>query len=453
MSDYTLYALIILAIGLVIGYLFGKMSGAKSDNFVSKQDLEHNYVLKVLKNESDNQLYLAKKEIEVKNQNFVLLNKDVAALEQMNINLEEKLNFQKLEVETLQKKFQTEFQNVANAILEEKSQRFTSQNSVNMEALLAPLREKITTFESNIDKKFTEDLKERVSLKTEIELLRTLNSQLSTDAHNLSTALRGDSKVQGDWGEMHLEMLLEKAGLQRNIHFDIQTDFVDIDGQHKRPDCIIRLPGEKSMVIDSKVSLTHFAKHITETDANKKELFLKQHVESVKGHIKNLESKKYAQLYQINTLDYVILFMPLENAFSMAQQHDPKIFSDALDRNILIVTPTTLLATMRTVSFIWSQEKQTKNVLEIAQQSGLLYDKFVNFITDLKDIGAKLDAAQGSYHSALNKLNDSRKFGDTLIGRAERIKQLGAKASKSLPPDMLNEDISLFSETAKQLDA
>ncbi len=443
MSDYTLYALIILAIGLVVGYLFGKMSANKSDNFVSKQVLETDYVHKALKNDTDNQLYLVKKELEIKNQNFVLINKDVAALEQMNINLEEKLNLQKAEVEALQKKFQIEFQNVANAILEEKSQRFTSQNNVNMEALLAPLREKINAFETNIDKKFTEDLKERVSLKTEIELLRTLNSQLSTDAHNLSTALRGDSKVQGDWGEMHLEMLLEKAGLQRNIHFDMQTDFVDVDGQHKRPDCVVRLPGEKCLVIDSKVSLTHFSKHITEIDSVKKEQFLKQHIESVKTHIKNLESKKYAQLYQISTLDYVILFMPLENAFSIAQQADPKIFSDALDRNILIVTPTTLLATMRTVSFIWSQEKQTKNVLEIAQQSGLLYDKFVGFITDLKDIGSKLDSAQESYHGALNKLNDSRKFGDTLIGRAERIKQLGAKASKSLPSDMLNEDITV----------
>ena len=453
MPDYTLYALIILAIGLVVGYLFGKMSAHKSDDFVSKQVLESEYVHKALKNDTDNQLYLVKKELEIKNQNFVLINKDVAALEQMNINLEEKLNLQKAEVEALQKKFQIEFQNVANAILEEKSQRFTSQNIVNMEALLAPLREKINAFETNIDKKFTEDLKERVSLKTEIELLRTLNSQLSTDAHNLSTALRGDSKVQGDWGEMHLEMLLEKAGLQRGTHFDMQTDFVDADGQHKRPDCVILLPGKKCLLIDSKVSLTHFSKHITESDAAKKEQFLKQHVESVKAHIKNLESKNYAQLYQISTLDYVILFMPLENAFSLAQQAYPKIFSDALDRNILIVTPTTLLATMRTVSFIWSQEKQTKNVLEIAQQSGLLYDKFVGFISDLKDIGLKLQGAQESYHSALNKLNDSKKFGDTLIGRAERIKQLGAKASKSLPPDLLNDDFSNFSESDEQLDA
>lgn len=432
MTDFTLYAFIALGIGLVLGFLIGKMSANRTNNFISKEVVANDYVFKELKTQSDNNLMLVKKELEIKNQNFVLLNKDVAALEQMNINLEEKLNHQKTEVESLQKKFQTEFQNVANAILEDKSQRFTSQNSLNMEALLAPLREKITLFEANIDKKFTEDLKERVSIKTEIELLRTLNAQLSTEAHNLSTALRGDSKVQGDWGEMHLEMLLEKAGLQRNIHFDMQTDFVDADGQHKRPDCIIRLPGEKCLVVDSKVSLTHFSKHITELDSVKKEQFLKQHVESVKAHIKNLESKKYAQLYQLSTLDYVILFMPLENAFSMAQQADPKIFSDALDRNILIVTPTTLLATMRTVSFIWSQEKQTKNVLEIAQQSGLLYDKFVNFIADLKDIGAKLDAAQGSYHAALNKLNDSRKFGDTLIGRAERIKQLGAKATKSL---------------------
>lgn len=432
MNDFTMYAFIALAIGLALGFLIGKLSANKLDNYISKEVVATDFVQRALKTESDNNLMLVKKELEIKNQNFVLLSKDVATLEQMNINLEEKLNEQKAEVENLQKKFQTEFQNVANAILEEKSQRFTAQNKVNMEALLMPLREKITMFEANIDKKFTEDLKERVSIKTEIELLRTLNTQLSTEAHNLSTALRGDNKMQGDWGEMHLEMLLEKAGLERNIHFDMQTDFVDADGQHKRPDCIIKLPGEKCLVVDSKVSLTHFLNHIAEADAQKKGQYLKQHVDSVKAHIKNLESKKYAQLYQLSTLDYVILFMPIENAFSMAQQAEPKIFSDALDRNILIVTPTTLLATMRTVSFIWSQEKQTKNVLEIAQQSGLLYDKFVSFINDLKDIGIKLDAAQGSYHAALNKLNDSRKFGDTLIGRAEKIKQLGAKATKSI---------------------
>jgi DNA recombination protein RmuC len=299
------------------------------------------------------------------------------------------------------------------------------------------LREKIKEFEEGMERKFLEETRERVSLKTEIEHLRSLNQQLSQDAHNLVTALRGDSKTQGDWGEMQLEMLLEKAGLLRGVHFHMQASFADHNGQQKRPDLIIQLPDNKQLIIDSKVSLAAYEQFFNQNDPLSKKRFLSAHFESLKSHFKNLSEKNYTGLYQINAPDYVIMFIPIENALTVALQEDSRLFTDALDKNVLIVTPTTLLATMRTVSFIWKQENQKRNVLEIARQSGLLYDKFVAFIEDLKEIGQRLDMAQSAYCDAMNKLNDSKKYGDTLVGRAEKIKELGAKATKSLPKELL----------------
>jgi DNA recombination protein RmuC len=249
--------------------------------------------------------------------------------------------------------------------------------------------------------------------------------------------LRGDSKIQGDWGEMQLEMLLEKAGLLRGVHFQMQVSFSDQNGQQKRPDLIIQMPDNKQLIIDSKVSLTAYEQYFNQSDPLSKKRFLNAHFESLKNHFKSLSEKNYSGLYQVNAPDYVIMFIPIENALTIALQEDSRLFTDALDKNVLIVTPTTLLATMRTVSFIWKQENQKRNVLEIARQSGMLYDKFVAFIEDLKEIGQRLDMAQNAYCDAMNKLNDSKKYGDTLVGRAEKIRELGAKATKKLPKELL----------------
>ena len=411
-----------------------------SGQYIASKALSENYVTKEVVADRNSRIQNLEIETNDKTLKIIDLNKDLASLEQINAHLDEKLNLQKEELTQLQQRFQTEFENIANRLLEEKSQRFTQQNQTQMNDLLNPLKEKIKDFEDNMSRKFMDETRERISLKNEIEGLVKLNQQLSSDAHNLTAALRGDSKVQGDWGEMQLEKLLEKSGLLRGVHYDAQFSFTDENRQQRRPDFVIQLPENKQLILDSKVSLTAFEQFFNNDDPSVKTRFLKAHIDSLRTHVRGLSDKNYSGLYQLNSLDYVIMFVPIESAFSFAMQEDTALFTDALDKNVLIVTPTTLLATMRTVGFIWKQENQKKHVLEIARQSGLLYDKFVAFIDDLRQIGHRLDSAQSAYQDAMNKLNDSRKYGDTLVGRAERIRELGAKASKRLPKDLLELD-------------
>jgi DNA recombination protein RmuC len=299
------------------------------------------------------------------------------------------------------------------------------------------LRERIKTFEEGIEKRFLEETRDRISLKKEIEGLRALNQQLSEDANNLASALKGDNKAQGDWGEVQLELLLEKAGLQKNVHFQVQPTFRDENGKAKRPDFIINLPEDKTLIIDSKVSLKAYDRCFSTEDKQERERHLKAHIDSIRRHIRDLSSKNYTNLYQIHTPDYLLLYIPIEPAFALAVQQDPQLFVDALDANVVVVSNSTLLATMRTVSYIWKQEKQKSSVLEIARQSGMLYDKFVNFVDDLKGVGQRIQQAQHAYDDAMNKLVDSKKYGDTLVGRAERIRELGARTSRQLPEDIV----------------
>lgn len=361
----------------------------------------------------------------------------LAAREQQIYNLSETLRTQKGEVEQLQARFKSEFENIANRLLEEKSQRFTAQNAQQLHSVLTPLREKIKEFEENVERKFLEETREKTSLRKELEQLQALNQQLSHDAHNLTAALKGQSKVQGDWGEVQLEVLLEKAGLQRGTHYLAQATFRDEKGIAKRPDFIIQLPDNKQLVVDAKVSLTAFERYFNTDDPAQRDQYLRAHVSSLRSHVDSLSRTNYQSLYQINTPDYLLLFVPLESALSAAAQADPQLYTDALERNIVLVTSSSLLATMRTIAHLWKQEKQNRSVIEIARQSGLLYDKFVSFVEDLRDIGSRLDQAQGAYHAAMNKLTDAARPGDTLIGKAEKIRQLGAKTNKTLPADLL----------------
>ncbi len=364
----------------------------------------------------------------------------LAAREQQLYHLEENFRNQKAEVEQLQVKFKTEFENIANRLLEEKSVRFTAQNAQQMQTVLAPLREKIKEFEENVDRKFLEETREKSSLKKELEQLTQLNQQLSQDAHNLTSALKGQNKMQGDWGEMQLETLLEKSGLQKGIHFLSQATFRNEEGAAKRPDFVIQLPDNKQLVVDSKVSLTAFERYFNAADPVERDQHLKAHISSLRSHVDNLSRTNYQTLYAINSPDYLLLFVPLEGALTAASQADPRLFTDALERNIVIVTTSSLLATLRTVAHLWKQEKQTKSVLEIARQSGLLYDKFVAFVEDLRNIGTKLDHARTAYDDAMHKLTNAGRPGDTLIGKAEKIKELGARTTKSLPQELLIEE-------------
>ena len=425
-----------MLLGALISWLYLKYQSADT---VSKETLKEQYILKEVHTALQQQADLYRDDLFDKEEEIRILTAKLSSSEQIVHNLEDKMNYQEATISKLEERSKLEFENLANRILEEKTQKFTHQNQEQLSHILQPLKENIKTFESQIEKRFWEETKDRISLKKEIEHLKALNLQLSEDANNLVSALKGDSKIQGDWGEFRLELLLEKAGLSKEIHYTVQSSFKDEEGKHKRPDFIINLPEGKHLIIDSKVSLVAYEKYFQAIKHKKQDKHLKAHVDSIRQHIKDLSSKNYQQLYQINSPDYLLLFIPIEPAFSLALQEDSSLFMDALDRNIVLVSTSTLLATMRTVSFIWKQEKQKHNVLEIARQSGLLYDKFCAFVEDLKGIGYRLDQANTAYADALNKLSESKKFGDTLIGRAEKIKTLGAKASKSLPKDLLEQ--------------
>lgn len=427
-----------VCIGAIGAWFIAKYKYSGQTGSIPYDIVQEKYVLKEVFKNLQNQADLYRDDLLDKEQELRKIGADLAASKEHIMHLDEKLNNQQTDLEQIQDKFQMAFENTANRLFEEKSKKFTQQNEIQLHNILLPLREKIQDFEHGIQKRFLEETKDRVSLKKEIEHLRDLNQQLSSDANRLVDALKGDSKTQGDWGEIQLEMLLQKSGLVKDIHFLVQPNFKDHNGRDKRPDFIIILPEEKHLIIDSKVSLVAYEKYYSaSTDAEKRK-HLKAHVDSLRNHIKDLNSKDYQQLYQINSPDYLLLFVPIEPAFSLALEGDSRIFLDALDRNIVIVTSSTLLATMRTVSYIWKQEKQKKSVIEIARQSGMLYDKLCGFVNDLKNVGMRIEGARTAYDSAMNKLTDSKKYGDTLIGRAERIKELGAKTSKSLPKELLD---------------
>lgn len=441
MENPLLFSLLFLVTGLVVGYLLGmwRLKNSLAKDFIAREAVDQHYTPKAVYEHLQQQADLQREDLAEKEAEVRRLASDMAGRDQQLLQLREKLDTQAIEVERLQLQARVEFENLANRLLEEKSKQFKSQNEEALQGILQPLRERIRSFEDGIEKRFLEETRDRVSLKKEIEHLRLLNQQLSEDANNLASALKGENKTQGDWGELQLELLLERAGLTRDIHYRTQVSFRDEEGRQKRPDFIINLPENKHLIIDCKVSLTAYERFFRAAQEDKRRKYLKQHIDSLRNHIKDLSGKNYQQLYQINSPDYLLLFVPIEPAFGLALQEDSGLFNEALDQNIVIVTTSTLLATMRTVSYIWKQEKQKRNVLEIARQSGLLYDRFVSFVDDLKNVGQRLDSAQGAYQDAMRKLTEGKKYGDTLVGRAERIRELGAKASKSLPPELLDE--------------
>ena len=366
-----------------------------------------------------------------------------------NEALEDKLETQKQEVANLHQELNKEFKILANEILEEKAKKFSELNEEKIGNILNPLKEKIQTFEKKVEDTYNHETREKASLREELKNIININRQMSEDAQKLTSALKGDSKTQGDWGEFQLELLLEKTGLQKGTHYMQQPNYKTEDGNSLRPDYIINLPEQKNFIIDSKVSLTAYERYFNAEDEKEKATYLKQHLLSVQQHINDLGNKNYPGLYGINTPDFVFLFFALEPALTLALQNDPALFDKALNRNVVLVSNSTLLASMRTVSFIWKQENQKHNVLEIAKESGLLYDKFVAFSEDLIRIGERLQTTKDSYDTAMNKLSTSSKKGDTIIGRMEKIKQLGANASKSIDQRLLhkvNSQEELFSE-------
>jgi len=376
-------------------------------------------------------------------QTIIDLNREIAAKDQEIKNLRE-IN------EGQEEKLRTQFENLATKILDDTTKKFTDQNKVNLNNILDPLGVKIKEFEKKVNDTYVKGTKERSTLAEQIKNLSELNIRMSKDAINLTKALKGDSKTQGDWGEFKLEMILEKAGLMNGVHYSTQGSFQDEEGKHKRPDVIVNLPEGKCLVIDSKVSLTAYANYYQSEDDEEREGHLKDHVTSMKNHVQDLSSKNYQKLYQINAPDYVLMFVPIEPAFMLAIHADQDLMAWAVEKkNIVIVPTSTLLATISMVSSIWKQEDQKRNVLEIARQGGALYDKFVGFVDDLINVGKRLKSAKDSYDGAMNKLSTGK---DNLVRKTENIKALGAKTSKSLPDSLIQRAVTDDSGEASQSD-
>lgn len=380
---------------------------------------------------------------QIGNLNLQVAEKDRAILELNRLvteastesrNLVGKLAEQKSEVEKLQEKFRTEFRNLANEILEEKTQKFTEQNKTKLDEILKPLGEKIRDFEKKVEETYDKESKQRFSLEKEIRNLAELNQQISLEAKNLTTALKSDTKKQGNWGELVLERVLESSGLVKGQEYIREVVARSDQGDLYRPDVIVNLPENKHIIIDSKVSLLAYNDFTATDEPDEKERFRKLHLLSIRNHVRMLSEKNYQQLVSFDTPDYVLLFIPIESSFSLAIQSDPELFTFAWDRNVVIVSPTTLLATLKTVSSIWKHEKQTQNAIEIARQGGLLYDKFVSFLADLEKVGTQIDSVKKTYDEAHKKLKSGS---GNLIGKVEKLRELGAKAGKEIPKTLL----------------
>jgi len=328
----------------------------------------------------------------------------------------------------------SQFKNLANEILEDKSKRFTEQNAASLDALLKPLQTKLTEFKEQVNNSYGNEARERFALKSEIERLANLNLRMSDETRSLTQALKGDSKVQGNWGELVLESILESSGLRKGEEYLVQDSHTQSDGSRLQPDVVIKLPEGRSLVIDSKVSITAYARHAETTDPDTAEHELAAHIQSLRQHIQGLSSKNYSSLYGVGSVDFVLMFVPIEPAFLLALKTAPNLYQEALAKNIVLVCPSTLMATLRTVAHLWRQDHQNRNALEIAKQCGSLYDKFVGFVDDLEKLGQRLDQAQTSYHDAFNKLKTGK---GNLIRSAEKVRELGVKPSKSLSTPLI----------------
>lgn len=437
--------LIYFAAGLLLGILFTW--------FLLKAKYQSRSAESVALNEKINSLNIEKSRFEERNnllqetikniqseilkerEKNLLLSTDYASINADNQNLKIRLDENRKEIEELQQKFSAEFRNIANSILEEKSKIFTEQNKNNIEGILKPLNEKIKDFEKKVEETYDRESKQRFSLEREIKNLHELNLQITKEASNLTNALKGQSKTMGNWGEVILESILEKSGLVKDREYIVQESLFSEEGKRFQPDVVVNLPENKCIIIDSKVSLVSYERYCSSEDESEKNSALKSHIQSVKNHVKNLSLKNYQSLYEMKSLDFVLMFMPIEPAFSLAVQYDISIFNEAFEKNIVIVSPSTLLATLKTIASIWRQEKQNRNALEIARQSGALYDKFEGLLKDLIEIGNKIKSTQRSYEDAMKKIYSGS---GNLMKRAEDIKKLGAKTTKTLPQNLID---------------
>ncbi len=359
----------------------------------------------------------------------------VIKAEQQFLSQSERQIQQEKYINDLQNRFKLEFEHIANRVLDAKTAKFTETNRTNLDSILNPLKENIKAFEEKVEKVYKSESDERNILKGVISQLMDQSKLISEEAGNLTRALKGDSKKQGNWGEIILEKILERSGLVRDREYRIQTSLNHQDGNRLQPDVILDLPDDKHVIIDAKVSLVAYERMLNAELDDQKENYLKQHILSIKTHIQGLSNKNYHDLYKINSPDFVLLFISIESSFGIAVQQDAELFNYAWDRKVVIVSPSTLLATLRTISSIWKQERQNRNVLEIARLSGSMYDKFVGFLVDMDGIGKNMKLSQDAYDKAINKLS---KGSGNLASTSEKIKKLGARATKQIDTKFLD---------------
>ena len=428
-------SLVALGIGILIGQ---KMAVAKSSGKV--QSLEQEVAFKqqkiddldkekqVIKEQSDRQLEQVQQDKESLREQKEKLALQVNSLQSDNHHLNEKLTEQKKELTDLQEKFSKEFENLANKILDQKSEKFTNLNKENIEQILDPLKEKISNFEQKVDKNNQDFIAKNSQLGQQLKELHEQNVKVSEEANNLTRALKGDKKAQGNWGELILERVLEQSGLEKGREYHTQVAQVDDSGKKLVPDVIVSLPNEKKMVIDSKVSLSAYEKYTNAEDKAEKKSYLKQHVLAMKSHIDQLSAKNYQQFGEAQSPDFVLMFIPIEPALYVAQNEDSNFFYTAFKKNILMVSPTTLLSTLRTVDMVWKNEKQQQNANEIAKHAGGLYDKFANLTGELEKLGRSMKTSKTAYEDAMRKLTGQQ----NLVKDVEKLRELGADSTKRI---------------------
>ncbi|MBT8257781.1 MAG: DNA recombination protein RmuC [Bacteroidia bacterium] len=432
MNDNLILIVAILvsaAIGAYVGMLIGKLKSKGDQSMLAERQNQLSQTIDDLKgniNKIEVEREAIRREKEMLSTELSKKTTEYDHLMRENAQRDEALKKQ-------QEQLRKDFELLANNILEEKSTKFAEHNKEQLKRILNPLQEKIQTFEKKVEDTQKESISMHGALKQQLSDLKYLNEQMTKEATNLTKALKGDSKIQGNWGELVLERVLEKSGLEKDREYFVQQSFTREDGSRVLPDVVLHLPDNKKMIIDSKVSLTDYERLVNAED-DEKEMHLKAHVSSIKKHVDQLSDKNYQDLYDIESPDFVLMFIPIEPAFAVAVNKDNSLYNKAFEQNIVIVTPTTLLATLRTIDSMWNNEKQQQNAIEIARQAGALYDKFEGFVTDLTGIGRKIDAAKSDYSTAMNKLVEGK---GNLISRVEKLKKMGAKAKKALPEPIL----------------
>lgn len=421
------YLLIIIGLAcLIIGFLAARYVSSiryKADKEALNQQLQW-------QKENLSKIEAAKAQLDIENKQ---LEKTLIEIEVNAEHLRHENNVQKKEMQQLQEKFEKDFKLLAKDILEKNSDTFTKQNQANIGSILKPLEERIKQFEKQISDTTKEDIERHTTLREQIKSLKELNIQISGEALNLTKALKGDNKIQGNWGELVLERVLEKSGLEKGREYTTQEQY-DTEKGKAIPDVVVHLPDNKHLIIDSKVSLTAYERYINEEDETQKQSALKQHLASIETHVKQLSEKSYHNLEAINSPGFVLLFIPIEPAFAIAINEEPNLYTKAFDRNIVIVTPTTLLATLRTIDSMWTNEKQQQNAIEIARRAGALYDTFVSLTEELQKLGRQMQTTDRTYNQIMVKLTGR----NNLVQRIDRLKKLGAQTTKNLDASLLH---------------